>query len=83
MDTKQVIQSQYLAAPAMLKQVIVLCPEAFWDAPGNQDEFWRKSYQALFYTHLYLQETEKDFIPWDKHYSMQVSCTNGWEAAKI
>ncbi len=28
MDTKTVIQSQYLAALEMLKQVIVLCPEA-------------------------------------------------------
>jgi hypothetical protein len=68
MNTKQVIQSQYLSALAMLKQVIVLCPEAFWDAPGNQDEFWRKSYHALFYTHLYLQSSEKDFIPWEKHH---------------
>jgi hypothetical protein len=68
MDTKQVIQSQYLAALAMLKQVIVNCPEALWDAPGNQDTFWRKSYHALFYAHLYLQHAEKDFVPWEKHH---------------
>lgn len=68
MDTKQVIQSQYLAALAMLKQVIVNCPEALWDAPGNQDRFWRKSYHALFYAHLYLQHAEKDFVPWEKHH---------------
>jgi len=68
MNTKQVIQSQYLAAPAMLKQVIVLCPEALWNAPGSQDEFWRKSYHALFYTHLYLQNAEKNFTPWVKHH---------------
>jgi hypothetical protein len=68
MDTKQVIQSQYLAALAMLKQVIVNCPEALWDAPGDQDRFWRKSYHALFYAHLYLQHAEKDFVPWVKHH---------------
>jgi hypothetical protein len=68
MGPKPVIQSQYQAALAMLKQVIVLCPEALWDAPGNQDEFWRKSYHALLYTHLYLQNVEKDFIPWEKHH---------------
>ena len=68
MDVKQVIQSQYLAALAMLKEVIVNCPEALWDAPGNQDKFWRKSYHALFYTHLYLQNAEKDFVPWEKHH---------------
>ena len=68
MDVKQVIQSQYLAALAMLKEVIVNCPEALWDAPGNQDKFWRKSYHALFYTHLYLQNSDKDFVPWEKHH---------------
>ena len=68
MDAKQVIQSQYLAALAMLKQVIVNCPEALWNAPGNQDRFWKKSYHALFYAHLYLQIVEKDFIPWEKHH---------------
>ena len=69
MDTKQVIQSQYLAALGMLKQVIVRCPEALWYAPGNQDRFWRKSYHALFYAHLYLQIAEKDFLPWEKHHN--------------
>jgi hypothetical protein len=68
MDPKHVIQSQYLAALAILRQVIVLCPEADWNAPGYQDELWKKSYHALFYTHLYLQNSEKDFIPWEKHH---------------
>lgn len=68
MDMHKIIQSQYLAALGMLEQVIVNCPEASWDAPGNQDKFWRKSYHALFYTHLYLQKSEKDFVPWEKHH---------------
>ena len=68
MDAHKVIQSQYLASLEMLRQVIVACPEALWDAPGKQDKFWRKSYHALFYTHLYLQRVEKDFVPWKKHH---------------
>ncbi len=68
MNTKQAIQSQYLAALEMLKQVIVKCPDALWDAPGKQDKFWRKSYHALFYAHLYLQNVEQDFLPWEKHH---------------
>ncbi len=68
MDTIQVIQSQYLAALEMLKQVIVKCPETLWNAHGNQDEFWRKSYHALFYAHLYLQNVQKDFVKWEKHH---------------
>ena len=68
MNPHLAIQSQYLASLGMLKQVIVNCPEALWDAPGKQDKFWRKSYHALFYAHLYLQRAEKDFIPWEKHH---------------
>jgi hypothetical protein len=68
MDTKLAIQSQSLAALEMLKQVIVLCPAASWNAPGDKDKFWNKAYHALFYAHLYLQETEKHFTPWEKHH---------------
>ena len=68
MDTHKIIQSQYLAALEMLKQVIVLCPAASWDAPGDTDKFWNKAYHTLFYAHLYLQETEQHFQPWEKHH---------------
>jgi hypothetical protein len=68
MDTNKIIQSQYFAAMEMLKQVIVKCPAALWSAPGDKDQVWRKAYPALFYAHLYLQNTEKDFAPWEKHH---------------
>jgi hypothetical protein len=68
MNAHQVIQAQYFAALGMLKQVIVHCPEALWNAPGKQDLFWRKSYHALLYAHLYLQVAEKDFVQWEKHH---------------
>jgi len=68
MDTKTAIQSQYLAALEMLKQVIVRCPAALWNAPGDTDQTWKKAYHALFYVHLYLQATEADFSPWEKHH---------------
>jgi hypothetical protein len=67
METCKIIQSQYLAAIEMLKQVVVKCPAALWDAPGDQDPVWRKAYHALFYVHLYLQDSEQDFTPWQKH----------------
>ena len=68
MDIRQTLQSQYLAALEMLKQVIVKCPEASWDAPGEKGKFWNKAYHALFFAHLYLQESEKHFQPWEKHH---------------
>jgi len=68
MNTKQVIQSQYLAALAMLKQVIMQCPQTVWDAPGDKFKFWSKSYHVVFFVHFYLQDAEKDFVPWEKHH---------------
>jgi hypothetical protein len=67
MDTKKVIQSQYLAALEMLKQAVIRCPESLWNAAQDRNKSWHVAYHALFYTHLYLQDTEKDFKPWESH----------------
>jgi len=67
MDAKHVIQSQYLASLAMLKQAIVKCPSSMWDAPQDKDKFWFKAYHALYYAHLYLQPTREAFVRWKKH----------------
>ncbi|MGA2504657.1 MAG: DinB family protein [Anaerolineales bacterium] len=67
MDTKQIIQCQYLAALEMLKQAIVKCPPELWNAREDKNKFWHVAFHALFYTHLYLQDAEKDFQPWENH----------------
>jgi hypothetical protein len=67
MDYRDVIRSQYQAALEMLRQVIAKCPEALWNNPADKVAFWRVAYHALFFTHLYLQPTEKEFIPWARH----------------
>ena len=68
MNTIQVIQSQYLAALAMLKEVILKCPQSVWNDPNDKFKFWSKSYHTIFYVHFYLQNAEKDFVPWEKHH---------------
>lgn len=67
MEIKDAIRSQYLAALEMLKQSVERCPQELWNAPGDKTKFWQIAYHALFYTHLYLQETEHDFRAWEKH----------------
>jgi DinB superfamily len=67
MDTKKVIQAQFLAALEMLKQAVVKCPDSLWNAAEDRNKFWHIAYHALFYTHLYLQDSEKDFKPWENH----------------
>lgn len=67
MTTKEIITSQYLAALEMLAQAISHCPQDLWADPGDKNQFWNTAYHALFYTHLYLQASEADFQPWEKH----------------
>lgn len=67
MNTHDVIQSQYLAALAMLQEVIDKCPDAMWQNTPDREQFWHVAYHVLFYVHLYLQPTEADFTPWRLH----------------
>ena len=66
MDTKKVIQSQYLAALEMLKQAVVQCPPAAWDAPRDKDRFWFVAYHALRFAHQYLKAKEEGYPRWEQ-----------------
>lgn len=68
MDIREVFRSQYLAALAMLGEAVLKCPPQAWDAPRDKFKFWSKAYHTLYFAHLYLQECEADFIPWEKHH---------------
>jgi hypothetical protein len=67
MDVKPVIASQYRASLLMLRRAVAECPETAWDDPAQKNRFWHVAFHVLFYTHLYLQETEGAFAPWAKH----------------
>ena len=67
MDTLEIIRSQYHASLEMLGQAIEKCPESLWADSEDKNKFWHVAYHAIFYTHLYLQTTEDDFSPWEKH----------------
>ena len=51
----------------MLGNAIESCPEALWNDPEYTNPCWHVAYHTLFYTHLYLQTSEADFRPWEKH----------------
>jgi hypothetical protein len=67
MSIQDSITSQYHAALEMLKQAVIQCPDALWDDRAYKNVFWQVAYHVLFYTHLYLQPTAQDFVPWAKH----------------
>jgi len=66
-DHAQIVISQYLASLEMLKQTITQCPESLWNAAGDRNKFWQAAYHALFFTHLYVSDSEEAFVPWIKH----------------
>jgi hypothetical protein len=68
MSTKTIIQSQYYAALAMLRQAVEKCPDPLWADTRFANPSWHIAYHVLFYTHLYLQAKAEDFTPWEKHH---------------
>ena len=62
---KPVLKSQYRASLAMLGDAIQQCPENVWMGTGHNNQFWQIAYHTLFFTHLYLQQNEAAFHPWE------------------
>jgi hypothetical protein len=67
MDLAGILISQYLASLEMLKQTIIRCPESMWNASSDKNKFWEGAYHALFFTHLYVSDSEEAFTRWIKH----------------
>jgi len=66
MEVKPIIQSQYLASLAMLKQAILKCPPEAWNNPQDKNRFWFVAYHTLFYAHLYLKAQDKGYARWER-----------------
>jgi hypothetical protein len=67
MSLQTTLKSQYYASLAMLRGAIETCPAELWTSARYVNPFWQVAYHTLFYTHLYLQPAEADFVPWEHH----------------
>jgi hypothetical protein len=67
MNLPAILISQYQASLEMLKQTIILCPEAVWNAASDKNKLWQVAYHALYFTHEYLADSYQTFTPWVKH----------------
>ena len=67
MSLAATLKSQYYASLAMLREAIDTCPAELWNSDRYVNPFWHVAYHTLFYTHLYLQPAEADFVPWERH----------------
>jgi len=63
----ETVARQYRASLAMLKDAVTQCPESLWLAAEYPNKFWHIAYHVLFCTHMYLQNSHDEFIPWKKH----------------
>lgn len=64
---KSALKNQYHAGLAMLRDCIEKCPEDVWNQRQNARSFWRIAYHTLYFTHMYLGESEHSFVPWEFH----------------
>ncbi len=62
---RTILKSQYHAALAMLREAIVLCPDATWTDPSHRTVFWQGAYHALFFTHCYSAKDNDTWVPWE------------------
>jgi hypothetical protein len=67
MDASEAIGSQYHAALEMLEKAVAACPDEMWNATEDRNRFWHVAYHTTFFTHLYLQDSREQFVPWEKH----------------
>ncbi len=67
MDINSIVKDQYLVSLEMLRNAITKCPDDAWNDPAYHNKFWHISYHTLFFTHLYLQNSDKQFTAWIKH----------------
>lgn len=63
---KRALKGQYHAALAMLRLPIEACPDELWNAGVPPRQFWRVAYHALYYSHLYLEQSTETHVPWPK-----------------
>ncbi len=61
------LKSQYHATLKMHKSCIESCPDTLWQDPSYKNRFWHISFHTLFYTHLYLHDSENHFEAWENH----------------
>ena len=64
MDTKSILISQHEAALMMLRSAIGSCPDHLWDDGSQANRYWHIAYPALFYAHLYSNESEASHEAW-------------------
>lgn len=76
---KSALLSQYKASLQTIRIVIEKCPDEIWLSSAYKNKTWHICYHAMFYTNLYLSESENNVHVWSRskpHY--QYMSTTEW-----
>ena len=67
MNIQEVIQSQYLASLAMMKQAIELCPTAMWDDRTVEESLLACGLSWHCFLSIFIcSQRNSDFVYWEK-----------------
>lgn len=80
MDVRSALKGQYGAGLKMLRQGIVRCPDEMWLEGTHPRTTWRICFHAVFFTHLYLMPSSKDFVKFRKTLR---DCAVLWGSPKV
>jgi hypothetical protein len=76
---KEIIASQIRAALEMLRHTIERCPDSLWEVGTGGNAYWVVAYHTLYFTHLYLSPSEREFAPFE----LEVSGHEGFGRADL
>lgn len=68
MNIRDALKGQFHGAMVMLKDAVEHYPDQLWAVDGDSRSGWRVAYHALYFTQLYLLQSEQDFadVVWKK-----------------
>lgn len=64
MDIRGALKQQYHSGLVMLAQCVERCPDDLWTAGVFPRTYWRIAFHGVFFTHLYLGQTEEALVAW-------------------
>ena len=64
MTLQEALKEQYHAGIAMLRDCVEKCPDDLWLSGTYPRTFWRIAFHAIYFTQLYLGQTDDAFEPW-------------------
>ena len=67
MDLLKIVTSQYQSSLSMFEEAVKNCPKNLWEESSYKNRYWHIAFHTMFWTHMYLNDSEHSFEEWNKH----------------